>query len=207
MKFTSSTFNFHYAAAVDCPRRYRRYLDVIDRLKSMVDIKPSVIKHSTTIRDKFPCNDGGFEFLERFVSNFYFWLSRNLLFTSFVFIILLALNQSTMWFDFLFGFVCVGIFDDTTTRWSIENWCMYNAKKIGNVRTAKNVSESSKRIHANLFRAIRINFVDTIIRWNVPRHHEFYKCHQSRLIDGPNTRSTCKLSSTCKISDNLEVKE
>lgn len=48
------------------------FKDIQRRLERMIDIKPEVIEHSTTIRDKFPCNDEILMFFESFVSNFLF---------------------------------------------------------------------------------------------------------------------------------------
>lgn len=42
--------------ATECPRTFQRYSALYDTLKSMTGIKPTVLQHLATIRDKFPCN-------------------------------------------------------------------------------------------------------------------------------------------------------
>lgn len=60
---------FCYAAAADCPNITERYSKSIDKLKTMVDLKPRVIEDVISIRDKFACNDKAIKFIENFVSN------------------------------------------------------------------------------------------------------------------------------------------
>lgn len=56
--------------ATDCPHEFQRYSAPIDKLKSMIDIKPTVALDFTAIRDKFPCNQLCLQFLKYFVNKF-----------------------------------------------------------------------------------------------------------------------------------------
>lgn len=54
----------------ECAKVLRQYsiLEAEDILKSMVDIKPKVIKDFMAIRDKFPCNSQALKCLKSLVS-------------------------------------------------------------------------------------------------------------------------------------------
>lgn len=58
------------ASASDCPENMQKYSEEINKLKTIIDLKPKVVEHFNIIRDKFPCNHDVREFLWRFVSNF-----------------------------------------------------------------------------------------------------------------------------------------
>lgn len=56
--------------ASDCPSHTSQLSEELDKLKTMIDIRPKVIEDFTTIREKFPCNSAAQICLKRFVSRF-----------------------------------------------------------------------------------------------------------------------------------------
>lgn len=56
--------------ASDCPSHTSQLSEELDKLKTMIDIRPKVIEDFTTIRETFPCNSAAQICLKRFVSRF-----------------------------------------------------------------------------------------------------------------------------------------
>lgn len=66
-----SKIPFVIADATDCPKQYQEYSAMNDELKSMIEIKPDILRDVTIIIEKFSCNSHYIlVFLEDFVSNF-----------------------------------------------------------------------------------------------------------------------------------------
>lgn len=62
--------------ASDCAYTSQTYLDLIDELTAMIDIRKKVIEDFNTIREKFPCNSDARMILRSIVSNFSFFLVK-----------------------------------------------------------------------------------------------------------------------------------
>lgn len=60
-------------AACDCPYEFGFYSKYIEKLKSMVDIKPTLAPDFTVISEKFPCNMNAVILLTQFVSKLVFF--------------------------------------------------------------------------------------------------------------------------------------
>lgn len=56
--------------ASDYPDHYRYYSEAVDKLKSMIDIRPKVFEDFAAIQEKFPCNTKVNEWQQSFVRNF-----------------------------------------------------------------------------------------------------------------------------------------
>lgn len=58
--------------ATDCPGADGKFSEIIDKLKTMIDIKANVVQDFTAIRDKFPCLSDVRNLLKSFVCYFCF---------------------------------------------------------------------------------------------------------------------------------------
>lgn len=72
----SRNFTIENKAAADCPELFESYSKSMDKLKSMIDIKPKVVQDFAAIVEEFPCNQLTQEGLHRFVNIFFLQLIK-----------------------------------------------------------------------------------------------------------------------------------